>query len=304
MKHLRRRNFAARTVETYADCLSVFHRWLIEHNHASPLQVTPADLDRFMVYLANDHAHRGKPVGVGRRGVYVAVLRSVYRFAVQERRMLSDPAASLQAPKLPRRLHRDVLTADALRRLLNKPGDAPPGLRDQVALRLLALSGLRASEAIHLDLDDLNLPARELVIRGGKGDKDRLTFIDTTTQRIVARYLVQARPMLAESNEPALLVSNTGRQLAVVQLRAIVQRYAKAIRLGRSIHCHSLRRTFCTLMLASGVSGMNLKVIGELAGHARLKTTARYAKVDLQDLTRIYHQAHPLAGHALEGGDA
>src|SRR5690606_20447934 len=90
IRHLRRRNAAARTLETYADCLSVFYRWLTGHGHASPLQVTPADLDRFMVHLADAHRPGGKPVGVGRRGVYVAVLRSFYRFAVQERHLLSD----------------------------------------------------------------------------------------------------------------------------------------------------------------------------------------------------------------------
>jgi integrase/recombinase XerC len=265
--------------------LGVFRRWLEEAGVGSPRHVTPGDLCSFQVWLARDYERRLSP---GRQAYYAAVLRSFYRHLSGERLVLADPAKTLRGPKLPRRIHRDVLTPRELLSLVERPDGSVLGLRDGAALRVLAFSGLRASELVGLDCEDVNLNDREIVVRGGKGAKDRLVFFDIGTRTHLARYLEAARPALAGPEESALVVDDPGRRMSVHRLRDLVKRHASGM--PKAVTPHSLRRTFCTLMLKAGA---NLKVIAELAGHARLSTTARYTKVDIAELSAVYRAAHP-----------
>jgi site-specific recombinase XerD len=284
-KHLRRRSLSDRTVETYGDCLLTFARWLEEQGIGSPLHVTANDLEAFRIWLVTEYERRVSPT---RQSTYIAVLRAFYRFLAAEQMILADPARALRYPKLKKRIHRDVLTPRELKRILACPDNTPRGLRDRVALRLLALSGPRVSELAGIDVEDVSLKDRELVIRKGKGSKQRLAFFDRDTQAHLARYLMQARPRLATDGERALVVDNKGRRADVLFLRRMVKGYGTVVR--KAISPHSFRRTFCTLMLKAGA---NLKVISELAGHALLSTTARYTKVDIAELAQVYRDAHP-----------
>lgn len=317
-KHLRRRNLRPRTVESYTNCLAVYADWLCRHCNPqtcrndgvaseprNPLTVTAADLETFRGWLVNEYrSPQGRRVGLGRQAYYVAVLRGFYRWAERQRLISSNPASELVYPTQPRRLPRSIPAPAEVKRLIQRPSDSLPGVgvRDQLALRLLVLSGLRASEAVGLNLDDVNLADRELRIEG-KGGKHRLMFFDITTQAVLARYLSSARQCLTnrldgaclqdQSQESGLLVNDRGGRLNRDQLLGIVRHYARACGLGQAVTCHTLRHTFCTLMLRSGVAGMNLRVISELAGHTKLGTTARYTHVDLQTLGHVYQQAHP-----------
>jgi len=287
--HLRRRNVSPRTLETYADCLLVFARWLDEAGIDSPRHATPSVLESFRLWLTSEYDRRISP---SRQGTYIAVLRSFYKWMLAERLILSDPASNLKYPKIAKRIHRDILTPAELRRLLNNRRiDAPQSLRDLVALRLLALSGPRASELVGINIEDVSLPDREIIIRKGKGRKDRLIFFDRDTREHIARYLVQVRPFMANDNERALIVGENTRRMTRDALLDLVKRHGTRIR--RAITPHSLRRTFCTLMLKAGA---NIKVIGELAGHSSLKTTARYTKIDIGELSRVYMRTHPRGG--------
>ena len=287
-KHIVRRNFSARTIESYAGCLRIFGRWLCEAGIESPRHATAADLGSFQVWLAREYERRVSP---GRMAYYTAVIRSFYGFLHAERLVLSDPSKELRNPKQPRRISQDVLTPKELRRLLKSPDDTPGGLRDRAALGILAFSGLRASELVGLDCLDVNVEDREIIVRGGKGRKDRLVFFDSDTGACLARYLTQARTRLARDGENAFVVNDHGERMGVRVLREMVRRHASGI--PKTITPHSLRRTFCTLMLKAGA---NLKVISELAGHSKLSTTARYTKVDIAELAAVYRAGHPRGG--------
>jgi site-specific recombinase XerD len=288
--HLRRRGLSLRTQETYADCLSTFARWLREHAIQSPAHVSPADLERFRVWLETDY---DRHVSAGRQGTYVTALRSFYGWMLAERHLLCNPAKALRYPKLSERIHTDILSPPELARLVDARADAPAQLRDLVAFRLLALSGPRASELCGVDVADVDIENREIVIRRAKGGRHRLAFIDCGTQPVLARYLLQARPALARRDEAALLVRDDGVRMNRHVLGRAVARHTR--RLGRHITPHSLRRTFCTLMHRAGA---NLKVIAELAGHTGLSSTARYTTLDIGALTEVYRSAHPRSGGA------
>jgi site-specific recombinase XerD len=286
-RHLRRRDLSPRSIETYADCLHTFAHWLDTHRDGNPLSATFNDLEAFRLWLVTEHDRK---VSVGRQSTYVAVLRAFYRYLHAEMLVLTDPAKALQYPRLERRIHRDILTPAELRDVMSRPADTPRGLRDRVTLRLFALSGPRARELTMVDVEDVFLKDREMLVRKGKGARQRIAFFDRDTQSHLARYLASARPRLARDDERALLVDNKGKRATSAFLRDIVKYYGRRIR--RNITPHSFRRTFCTLMLRAGA---NLKVIAELAGHELLSTTARYTKVDISELSAIYQAAHPRA---------
>ena len=286
-KHLRRRGMSERTIETYGGCLAVFDRWLLAEGIPSPSEVSLADLERFRRWLGEGHSRNISPT---RQATYVAVLRAFYRFLKVEGDILSNPALSLRYPRLGRKIRRDVLTPDELKRLVARPGDTPRGRRDRVVLRLLVLSGPRATELAGVDIDDVSLEDREVVIRRGKGAKDRLVFFDPATRSEMELYLKSSRRRLARPEEHALVVGDDGRRMDRHSIRDIVKKHAGLAGIEKPIAPHSLRRTFCTLLLRAGA---NLKVIAELAGHASLKTTVRYTKVEISELSAVYRAAHP-----------
>ena len=143
---------------------------------------------------------------------------------------------------------------------------------------------------IFLDVDNISLPDRELTIRNTKTKRDRIAFFDKQTRKLIAKYLVQGRPYLASQNEIALLISTKSNRMQPNNLQKRLDKYVKAANIKKPVSPHSLRRTFCTLLLQAGV---NLKVISELAGHERLSTTAKYTKISIGELSAIYNEAHP-----------
>lgn len=284
LRHLQRRGLSDRTISDRRGMLKVFSEWLTAQGHGDPRECSLRHLQDFLVHLS-DH------LSPGARRNYVSMLRTFYRHLYKQREILTNPAAELQFPKAPKRLRRDTLSPSELRQLFAVPGtDTPVGLRDTTLLRLLALSGFRASEVCQIDVDQVSLEEREIILRRGKGKRDRMAFFDVRTRDVLAMYLVQARPLLASSNDRPLLVTTRGNRMHRVGVGRIVDEHVRRAKLRKHITPHSLRRTFCTLMLQAGV---NLKAIAELAGHKCLATTATYTKVDITTLSAVYREAHP-----------
>lgn len=292
MKHLVRRELSPRTIETYGECLRAFVRFLAESGKESPSRVSASELMNFQVWLTQVRKRCGGQFSATYRSTHITVVRGLYRWLQAEGLVGQDPARRLKLPRIGHRLSRNVLSAREIRALIGQPDASSKGLRDRIALRLLALSGLRASELANLDVDDVTLPARELLVRRGKGAKDRLTLFDRGTARELRAYFRSARPQLAVGGENALLINRHGRRMKLFQLRAVVRKHVRDAGIDKAITCHSLRHTFCTNLLRAGV---NLKAIAELAGHVSLETTARYTRVEIGDLTAAYRAAHPLA---------
>lgn len=288
VEHLGRRSFSRRSMETYSECLRTLARWMDESGVADVCRVTEAQLQGFQVWMNGERRRGGGSFSLAHQAKHIAVVRGLFGFLEAEGRVFANPAARLKYPKVPRRINREVLDTSDLRGLLSLAGEGFSDLRDAVAVRIMALSGLRISELIALDVSDVNLQAREIVVRGGKGNKDRMTFFDHGTQELLGEYLKRGRRKLARRSVASLVVTDAGERTKPHQVRALVR--ARGERLGVKLTPHCLRHTFCTLMLRHGA---NLKVIAELVGHARLSTTARYTRVDIRELARVYRSAHP-----------
>jgi integrase/recombinase XerD len=163
------------------------------------------------------------------------------------------------------------------------------GRRDRALLELLYGTGLRMSECQRLDLMDVDLAQGILLVRNGKGRKDRLLPIPGEARATLERYLQESRPELERTyHEPAVFLSRYGRRLSGVALRLLVRTHGRAI--GVKASCHVLRHSCATHLLAGGA---NVREIQKLLGHQDLTTTALYTKVDVRDLARMIRTCHP-----------
>ena len=230
--------------------------------------------------------------GVSRRTTArkLSCLRSFFRFLCREGQLTDNPAAVIPTPRLERRLP-SFLDEQHARRLL----DAPPvshwrGLRDRAILETLYSTGVRISELIGLNRDDVDDIAGCIVVRG-KGKKERLCPVSQTALKAIGRYLTK-RPAKGGRVLQALFISQKGTRLTVRQADRLVRDYVRQVGLPPTISPHSLRHTFATHLLDRGA---DLRSVQELLGHASLSTTQIYTHVTAQRLKKIYDQAHPRA---------
>lgn len=254
-------------------------------------------------YLAGA-ARRGLP---GRPGLAptslrrrAAVIRGFYRFAFGEGLIGVDVAAQLDLPRQPRQLP-DTLTVAEIERLLEAAGEEGTGdpvrTRDRALLELLYAAGLRISEALGLDRDDLSLDGGFVRVVG-KGDRERLVPVGDVALGWLERYLDGPRPeWLAVAHvSPArggpLFLSPRGRRLARQQAWVVVKRSAAAAGLTARVSPHTLRHSFATHLLEGGA---DLRVVQELLGHASISTTQLYTHLTGERIREIYARAHPRA---------
>ena len=284
------RGLSRNTLEAYRGDLLQLGRFLAERRR-SAIEATPADISDFLTRLATgDDEHRpASPATIHRKS---ACLRSFYRHLRREGLLDSDPTASLSAPRRSRKLPQ-VLTRGEVERLLSQPrGGDPPALRDRALLELMYASGLRASEAIGLEVGDIDVEERLLRARG-KGSKERIVPIGQAALRARGIYLERGRPGLVKNrNETHLFVNFRGGQLTRQGLYKIVRRHATTAGLADRMSPHTLRHTFATHLLAGGC---DLRSVQEMLGHADVATTQLYTHLSSERLKDVYFKAHPRA---------
>jgi integrase/recombinase XerD len=284
------RGLSRNTLEAYRGDLLQLGRFLSEHN-LSALEAGPAEISDFLTGLAaGDADHRpSSPATIHRKS---ACLRSFYRHLRREGLRESDPTATLSAPRRSRKLPQ-VLTRGEVEKLLSQPrGTDPHALRDRALLELMYASGLRASEAIGLELGDVDIEERVLRARG-KGSKERIVPIGGEALKAVSAYLERGRPKLVKNRpEIHLFVNFRGGQLTRQGLYKIVRRHALSAGLADRMSPHTLRHTFATHLLAGGC---DLRSVQEMLGHADVSTTQLYTHLSSERLKDVYFKAHPRA---------
>lgn len=276
------KQLSAYTIEHYSRDLNQLSTWLQSHQILSWQKVTTAHLKQWM---RQQHQHGISGKSIQRR---LSSIRSFYHYLIKQKWVYHQPANGLRAPKSPRKLPkvRDVDTTSAL--LNQKPNDILE-LRDWAMLELTYSSGLRLSELINLDINDIDIPQR-LVTVIGKGNKTRQIPVGSTAILAVTQWLTQ-RSTLAIETETALFVSKQGRRTTP---RAVQQRFARySLTHGQDhLHPHMLRHSFASHLLES--SG-DLRAVQELLGHSDIATTQIYTHLDFQHLAEVYDKAHPRA---------
>jgi integrase/recombinase XerD len=284
------RGLSRNTLEAYRSDLQQYGEFLTRR-HLDPLDVKPPDLAAFVSELADGREGRlaVAPATLQRK---IACLRSFYRHLRRDGILDRDPTSELRAPRSRARLPK-VLSRDEVGRLLQQPrGSSPGAIRDRALLETMYACGLRASEAIGLELSEVDLEAGILRTRG-KGSKERIVPIGTKAIESLCEYLEKARPRLVGNrDETRLFVNLRGGGLSRQGLYKIVQGHARNAGLERRMSPHTLRHTFATHLLAGGC---DLRSLQEMLGHADIGTTQVYTHLSAERLRDVYFDAHPRA---------
>jgi integrase/recombinase XerD len=231
------------------------------------------------------------PTSLRRRA---AAIKGFYRFAFGEGFIGIDVASHLDLPRMPRLLP-ETLTQGEVERLLEAP--AEEALLERALLELLYAAGLRISEALNLDLEDISLDGAFVRVIG-KGDRERLVPVGEVALDAIRAWLDGPRPALLEAHHVAairggpLLLGRSGRRLARQQAWAIVKRAAATAGLSSRVSPHTLRHSFATHLLEGGA---DLRIVQELLGHASISTTQLYTHVTGERIREVYARAHPRA---------
>jgi integrase/recombinase XerD len=278
------------TLEAYRNDLQQYGAYL-SRTGIDPLAIEPPQLTAFITELAQGGEGR-PPVAPATLQRKIACLRSFYRHLRREQLLDHDPALELRAPRSRAKLP-EVLSRDEVTRLLSQPAGTSPGaLRDRALLETMYACGLRASEAVTLELSQLDLKAGVLRARG-KGSKERIVPIGAKAIGALRAYLERGRPKLVGlRDEPRVFVNQRGAGLSRQGLYKIVQRYAAAAGLADRMSPHTLRHTFATHLLAGGC---DLRSLQEMLGHADIATTQIYTHLSASRLRDVYFEAHPRA---------
>jgi integrase/recombinase XerD len=284
------RGLSRNTLEAYRSDLLQFGEYLDRHGLEAEA-AAHGDLAAFLSELARGDAEH-PPVAPTTLGRKVACLRSFYRHLRREGIMEHDPTADLHGPRKPQRLPR-VLSRDEVARLLEQPrGGGPLVLRDRALLEVMYACGLRASEAVGLELGDLDLEEGLLRARG-KGSKERIVPIGRQAVAALNAYLRGGRPLLlGDGVQARLFVNRRGGALTRQGLYKIVQGHARRAGLQERMSPHTLRHSFATHLLAGGC---DLRSLQEMLGHADLATTQVYTHLSADRLKDAYFGAHPRA---------
>jgi integrase/recombinase XerD len=290
------RGLSRNTLEAYGSDLAQYGDFL-NRRHVGPLEVSARDLAEFVSELA-EGAPAGpqerprKPAAPATLQRKIACLRSFYRHLRREQTLEGDPTAELRAPRSRERLPK-VLSRDEVNRLLSQPtGSTPAPLRDRALLETMYACGLRASEAIGLELNHLDLEAGILLARG-KGSKERLVPVGSAALGALESYLERGRVKLVGNGEEThVFVNLRGTALSRQGLYKIVQGHARSAGLDARMSPHTLRHTFATHLLAGGC---DLRSLQEMLGHADIGTTQIYTHLSRDRLRDVYFDAHPRA---------
>jgi integrase/recombinase XerC len=279
------RQLSHHTLENYQRDLASLQRYCEEQSRHSAEQLVEADIRQWVSQL-----HRRGLAGSSiQRSLSAA--RSFFNYLGREQGRPRNPAASVQAPRKPRKLPK-TLDADQVNKYLSFSEDSVIARRDRAIAELFYSSGLRLAELVAVDINDLDQHSKLLTVTG-KGNKTRTVPVGKIALEAIVRWL-QVRPHTAADADSAaaLFTSNRGQRISVRSIQARLKLQGRKSGMHQDVHPHMLRHSFASHMLES--SG-DLRAVQEMLGHANISTTQIYTHLDFQHLAKVYDAAHPRA---------
>ena len=284
------RNVSTNTVEAYRDDLESFVKFLC--NDYFTMQRDQVDLRRIdhltiRAYLAHLGKRKLKRSSIAR---HLSALRSFFKFLMREGSVEANPARTVATPKREKQLPSVMQTSEVALLIEQADPSTPLGARDRAFLELLYASGLRISELVGIDLDDIELRARLVKVRG-KGSKERIVPFGSKAEEAVRAWMA-VRGTFDVDDEQALFVNYRGQRITQRSVRRLFEGYIRKAALRAGISPHTMRHSFATHLLTAGA---DLRGIQELLGHASLSTTQKYTHLNDWELIAVYKKAHPRA---------
>jgi integrase/recombinase XerC len=288
------KGYSSNTLDGYLRDLGEFVLHLPEETRVETVSAT--HIRSFVVSLHG----KNSTASVARK---LSALRTFFRFLKRENVINSDPIAGISGPKIGRAIP-VFLTVDEVFQLIDEPRAQDSFmLRDRAILELLYSTGIRVAELVSRDIVDLDFASEVLSVRG-KGNKERLVPVGRPAKEAVSAWLNQRDSLMRDRAERgrdveknALFLNGRGSRLTVRSVERLVKSYGERAGISQTVTPHALRHSFATHLLEMGA---DLRSVQELLGHSSLSSTQRYTHLNLDHLSEVYDQAHPLAGKEIK----
>jgi integrase/recombinase XerD len=288
------KNYSPSTLRAREWHLANFFVWCEARSVTRPEEVTKPMVDRYQRHLFYWRSGNGQPLSFRTQAQALIPVREYFKWLTRTNVLLWNPASELEFPRIEKRLPKHVLTAEEAERVLAQPNVAEAlGVRDRAILETLYSTGIRRKEVAQLTVFDLDTERGTLMVRQGKGKKDRMVPIGERAVSWIQRYQQEVRPGLVAPPDPGtLFLTPEGDGVSCAWLTERVTGYVKAAGTGKTGSCHLFRHTCATLMLEGGA---DVRYIQEMLGHAELSTTQIYTRVSIRRLKAVHALTHPSA---------
>ncbi len=295
-------NYSPRTIHGRRTYLKYFALWAIERGLMRPDEITKPILERYQRHLFHHRKTTGEPMSVRGQHARLIPVRAFFKWAARANHLLYNPASEIDLPKLDHRLPKHLLSISEVEKIMSlcdvdrSSDPSGLGIRDRAILETLYSTGMRRSELMNLHLHDLDPERGTLMVRQGKGRKDRMIPIGQRALAWITRYRDEVRPSLVrEPDAGTLFLTNLNEPFTPNRLTQLARDYIDRADIGKRGSCHLFRHTCATLMLENGA---DIRFIQQLLGHAELSTTQIYTQVSIQKLCQVHAATHPSASNA------
>ena len=292
LQWMREKQYSERTSGNREILLRYFIQWCDERGLTRPQEITRPILERYQRSLFLYRKQDGQPLSARGQNVRIAPVRAWFKWLTKTNRLLYNPAADLDLVRAGKRLPKHLLSASEADQILNVPDlTTLTGLRDRAILETLYSTGMRRMELINLNQFDLDTERGTVMIRQGKGKKDRMIPIGDRALAWIQKYRDEVRPQLAlASDDGTLFLTHLGLPFTPGRLSQIVREKIDAAQINKHGSCHLFRHTMATLMLEGGC---DIRYIQAMLGHSELTSTQLYAQVSIVKLKAIHTLTHP-----------
>lgn len=292
LEWMRVQNYAERTTENREVYLRFLIQWCEDRGLSRPAEITKPILERYQRYLFHYRKDNGEPLSVRSQYTRLVPVRAYFKWLAKANHILYNPASEIELPRLEKRLPKHVLTQSEAETILNQPDiNTPMGIRDRAILETLYSTGIRRMEVINIGLFDVDADRGTLMVRQGKGRKDRMVPVGERALAWIAKYRDEARPSLTgPADDGTLFLTNFGEAFTRNRMTQLVREYVRAADIGKTGACHLFRHTMATLMLENGA---DIRFIQAMLGHANVSTTQIYTQVSIRQLKEIHTATHP-----------
>lgn len=280
------------TAKRRRSALKRFVLWCHERDLQQPQDITKPILDRYQHYLYYYRKADGQPLSFSSQNVFLSPVKSFFKWLTRENYILYNPASEMELPRKARRLPKTILHASEIETILQQPNlDNDEGVRDRAIMEVLYSTGIRRTEICHLKVFDLDAKRHTLMVREGKGNRDRLLPIGERALQWIEKYQWEIRPHYTTSHDEGyLFLTDDGQKFKRGTLSGRVKRYMRQAGLDVQGSCHLFRHAMATHMLENGA---DIRFIQSMLGHADLSTTQIYTHVSIEKLKQIHHATHP-----------
>jgi integrase/recombinase XerD len=291
---LRIRAYSEYTVRGRRVHISYFIEWAKEHGLREPMEITRPILERYQRHLFYYRKKNGEAMSFRSQHSRLVPLRVWFKWMTRQNYILHNPASEIELPRLGRTLPKNILSPQEIELVMMQPVLVDSiGLRDRAILEVLYSCGLRRLEVVNLKLFDLQLDRGLIVVRQGKGRKDRYVPIGERATAWLQKYIAEARPQLAiEPDDMTAFLTTQGEPFSRDHLTYTVREHIVAAQIGKVGACHLLRHTMATHMHENGA---DIRHIQAILGHEDIKTTQIYTHVAIRALQQVHAATHPAA---------